>query len=66
MLPREAGDVPSLEAFKARLNGALGSLIYWMATPQTGGVLGQGGLCGVFKLKPFYEVLLLVLLEDKS
>ncbi|KFZ61189.1 hypothetical protein N321_08089, partial [Antrostomus carolinensis] len=26
-LPREVVDAPSLEAFKARLNGALGSLI---------------------------------------
>ncbi|KFZ57727.1 hypothetical protein N321_07628, partial [Antrostomus carolinensis] len=26
-LPREAVDAPSLEAFKARLDGALGSLI---------------------------------------
>ncbi|KFZ46643.1 hypothetical protein N321_05443, partial [Antrostomus carolinensis] len=26
-LPREAVDTPSLEAFKARLDGALGSLI---------------------------------------
>ena len=26
-LPREAVDAPSLEVFKARLNGALGSLV---------------------------------------
>ncbi|KFR02589.1 hypothetical protein Y956_09724, partial [Nipponia nippon] len=26
-LPREAGDAPSLEAFKARLDGALSSLV---------------------------------------
>ena len=26
-LPREAVDVPSLEVFKARLDGALGSLV---------------------------------------
>ena len=31
-LPREDVDAPSLEAFKARLDGALGSLIWWMAT----------------------------------
>ena len=30
-LPREAVDAPSLEAFKARLDGALGSLTYWVA-----------------------------------
>jgi len=28
-LPREAADAPSLEVFKASLNGALGSLIKW-------------------------------------
>ena len=29
-LPREAVDAPSLEVFKARLNGALGNLIYYL------------------------------------
>ena len=28
-LPREAVDAPSLEVFKARLDGALGSLGWW-------------------------------------
>jgi len=27
--PREAVDAPSLEVFKARLDGALGSLVYY-------------------------------------
>jgi len=37
-LPREGVDVSSLEAFKARLDGALGSLILWEATlPNAGG-----------------------------
>ena len=31
-LPREAVDAPSLEAFKARLDVALGSLGWWLAT----------------------------------
>jgi len=31
-LLREAMDSPSLEVFKAGLDGALGSLIYWVAT----------------------------------
>jgi len=31
-LPRGAMRVPSLEVFKARLDGALGSLIWWVAT----------------------------------
>ena len=29
-LPREAVDAPSLEAFKARLDVALGSLVWWL------------------------------------
>ena len=31
-LPKEAVDAPSLEAFKARLDVALGSLVWWLAT----------------------------------
>jgi len=30
-LPREAVDAPFLKVFKARLNVALGSLIWWLA-----------------------------------
>jgi len=31
-LPKEVVDAPSLEAFKARLGVALGSLVWWLAT----------------------------------
>jgi len=31
-LPKEVVDAPSLEAFKARLDVALGSLVWWSAT----------------------------------
>ena len=31
-LPKEAVDAPSLEAFKARLDVALGSLVCWLVT----------------------------------
>ena len=31
-LPREVVDAPSLKVFKARLDGALGSLAWWGAT----------------------------------
>ena len=37
-LPKEAVDAPSLEAFKARLDVALGSLVCWLATLHTAGV----------------------------
>ena len=38
-LPKEAVDAPSLEAFKARLDEALGSLIWWLATLHIAGGL---------------------------
>ena len=37
-LPKEAVDAPSLEAFKARLDVALGSLVSWLATLHIAGV----------------------------
>jgi len=37
-------DIPPLEAFKARLDGALGSLIYWLATLSIAGGLELDGL----------------------
>ena len=50
-LPKEAVDAPSLEAFKARLDVALGSLVWWL-------VLGELKLddhCGPFQPRPFYD-----------
>ena len=34
-LPKEAVDAPFPEAFKARLDVALGSLVWWLATLHT-------------------------------
>ena len=36
-LPREAVDAPSLEVFRDRLDGALGSLMWWVAVLPTAG-----------------------------
>ena len=36
-LPKEVVDAPSLEAFKARLDVALGSLVWWLATLHIAG-----------------------------
>ena len=36
-LPKEVEDAPSLEAFKARLDVALGSLVWWLATLHIAG-----------------------------
>jgi len=38
-LPKEAVDAPSLQAFKARLDMALGSLVWWLATLHIAGEL---------------------------
>jgi len=38
-LPKDVADAPSVEAFKAKLDVALGSLVWWLVTLHiTGGV----------------------------
>jgi len=54
-LPKEAVDAPSLEAFKARLDVALGSLVWWLATLHIAGGLKLNDLCGPFQPRPFYD-----------
>ena len=44
-LPKEAVDAPSLEAFKARLDVALGSLVCWLATLHIAGSLKLDDHC---------------------
>jgi len=72
-LPKEAVDAPSLEAFKARLDVALGTLVWWLATPHIAGGLKLGHHCGPFQPRPFYDSMILIsalhsfsLLEVKS
>jgi len=55
MLPKEVVDAPSLEAFKARLDVALGSLVWWVATLHTAGELKLHDHCGPFQPRPFYD-----------
>ena len=38
-MPKEAVDAPFLQAFEARLDVALGSLVWWLATLHTAGGL---------------------------
>ena len=52
-LPKEVVDVPYLEAFKARLDVALGSLVSWLATLHIAGGLKLGNHCGPFQPRPF-------------
>ena len=53
-LPKEAVDAPSLEAFKARLDVALGSLVCWLATLPIAEGLELDGHCGPFQPRPFF------------
>ena len=48
-LPKEAVDAPSLEAFKARLDVALGSLVWWLATLHIEGEVKLDDHCGPFQ-----------------
>ena len=57
-LPKEAVDAPSLEAFKARLDVALGSLVWWLATLHIAGGLELNGHCGPFQPRPFYDYMI--------
>ena len=47
-------DAPSLEAFKARLDVALGSLVQWLVTLHIAGGLKLDDHCGPFQPRPFY------------
>ena len=54
-LPKEVVDAPSLEAFKARLDVALGSLVCWLATLHIAGRLKLNDHCGPFQPRPFHD-----------
>ena len=51
--PREVVDAPSLEAFKARLDVALGSLVKWLAILHIAEELKLDDHCGPFQPRPF-------------
>ena len=54
-LAKEVVDAPSLKAFKARLDVALGSLVWWLATLHIAGGLKLRDHCGSFQPRPFYD-----------
>jgi len=58
-LPSEVVDVPSMEAFKARLDGAVSSLVWWEASLPIAEGLEQDDLKGPFQHKPIYHSVIL-------
>jgi len=54
-LPKEIMDAPSLEAFKATLDVALGSLVWWLVTLHIAGGLKLDVHCGPFQPRPFCD-----------
>ena len=58
-LPKEAVGAPSLQAFKARLDVALGSLGCWLVTLHIAGELKLDDHCGPFQPRTFYDSMLL-------
>jgi len=58
-LLRESVDASSLEVFKARLDGALSSLVWWKVSLPVAGGLELGDLSGPFQPKPVYDPMIL-------
>ena len=58
-LPKEVVDAPSLEALKARLDVALGSLVWWLVILPIAGGLKLDDHCGPFQPRPFYDSVIL-------
>ena len=54
-LPEEVVDAPSLEAFRAKMDVALGSLVWWLATLHIAGGLKLSDHCGPFQPRPSYD-----------
>jgi len=54
-LPKEVVDALPLEAFKARLDVALGSLVWWLVTLHIARGLKLYDYCGPFQPRPLYD-----------
>ena len=51
-------DAPSLEAFKAKLDVAPGSLVWWLVTLYIAGRLKPDNHCGPFQPRTFYDCMI--------
>ena len=58
-LPKEVVEAPFLEAFKTRLDVALGSRVWWLATLPVAGGLELGDHCGPFQARPSHDSVIL-------
>jgi len=58
-LHKEVVDISPLEAFKARLDVALGSLVWWLVTLHIAGGLKHDDHCGPFQPRPIYDSMIL-------
>ena len=52
-------DAPFPEAFKSRLDVALGSLVWWLTTLHIAGGLKLDDHCGPFQPRTFYDSVIL-------
>ena len=59
-LLKEAVDAPSLDAFRTRLDVALGSLVWWLATLHIAGGLKLDDHYGPFQPRPFCDSVILL------
>ena len=57
-LPKEVVDSPTLEAFKARLDVALGSLLWWLKTLHIAGRMKLDDHYTSIQPRPFYDSVL--------
>ena len=60
-LSKEVVDAPSLDALKASLYVALGSLVWWLATLHIAVGLKRDDHCGPFQPRPLYDSMILLL-----
>ena len=57
-------DAPSLEAFKARLDVALGSLVWWLVTLHIAQGLKLDDHCGPLQPRPFYDSVIIYIIDN--
>ena len=59
-LSKEVVYAPSPKAFKARLDVALGSLVWWLATLHIAGGFKLDDHYGPFQPRPFYDSMIFI------